>query len=201
MDPEIFMHDREIFREKLLTWATTLNEGSVSDAARIEIAEALEEMVKDIEVLGRPPQLGTLLAEDFDLVEGSEDGERNYCEGYELIDPLVEAGCGRLCSKDGTIGDALSWAAGLLKSKHAPVSDLAIILDMLALHVGRLRLTRLSKGVLVDPYADQMDDTAKVQHNSNQRYGNEYLRAIWNRLYCCMDCNCNKCSMTADKLL
>ena len=202
MDPETFMHDRETFREKLLTWAIALGEGSISDEVRIEIAEELEEMVKDIEVLGTPPPLWKLPAEDFDLVDScSEDGERNYCEGYELIDPLAEADFGRLCSKDGTIRDALSWAAGLLKSKHAPVPDIAIILDMLAVHVGRLRLTRVSEGVLVDPYADQMDDMAKSQHNSNQRYGNEYLRAIWNRLYSCMDCNCDKCSVTGDKLL
>ena len=191
------MHGRQTFQEKLHAWANVLSEGSVSDDARMEIAEASEEMVKHIEVLGTPPPTRNLPAEDFDLVDScSEDGERNYCEGHELIDPLAEADFGRLCSKDGTIRDALSWAVGLLKSNHAPVSDIAIILNMLALHVGRLRLTRVSEGVLVDPYADQMDDMAKVQHDSNQGYGNEYLRAIWNRLYGCMDCNCDKCSMT-----
>jgi hypothetical protein len=91
--------------------------------------------------------------------------------------------------------DTLSWAAELLRRKQAPVSDIAIILDMLALHVGRLRLTRVSEGVVVDPYADDMDDLARLRHDSNQSYGNEYLHAIWNRLYNCMDCNCDKCSL------
>jgi hypothetical protein len=65
---------------------------------------------------------------------------------------------------------------------------------MLALHVGRLRLTRVPEGVVVDPYADKMGGLARMRHGSNQNYANDYLRAIWNRLYDCMDCNCDKCS-------
>lgn len=196
MDPELFMHDRQAFREKLLTWSNTLSEGPVSDGVRMEITEVLEEMVKDIEVLGTPPTLGSLLAEDFDLVDScSEVKDCGFCEGYELIDPLAEADFGRLCSKDGAVRDTLSWAAKILKRRHAPVSDIAIIMDMLALHIGRLRSTRVSEGVIVDPFADKMDDLAKEQHRSNQSYGNEYLRAIWNCLYSCMDCNCDKCSL------
>lgn len=194
IDPESFMHDRQKFREELLTWANTLNRESVQDSVRMEIATELEEMVKDIEVLGAPPPLGSLLAEDFDLIDGcSEDEDRDCHEGFELIDPLAEADFGRLCSKDGTIRDTLSWAVELLRGQ-APASDIAIILEMLALHVGRLRLTRVSDGVIVDQYADRMDDLARAQHKSNQSYRNEYLHAIWNRLYNCMNCNCDKCS-------
>jgi hypothetical protein len=132
-------------------------------------------MVKEIEVLGTPPPLGKLLAEDFDLVDScSGDEDHDFCESYELIDPLAEADFGRLCSKDGTIGDTLSWAAEMLR-RQAPVSDIAIILDMLALHVGRLRLTRVSEGVVVDLYADKMDDLARVRHESNQNYANESI--------------------------
>jgi hypothetical protein len=195
MDPESFMHDRQIFREDLLTWANTLSAGSVEDSVRMEIIAEMEEMIRDIEVLGTPPPLGTLLAEDFYLVDSSSaDKDRDFCEGYELIDLLAEAEYGRLCSKDGTIRDTLSWTVELLKRKQAPVPDIAVVLDMLALHVGRLRFTRVSEGVFVDPYADEMDDLARAQHMSNQSYGNEYLCAIWNRLYSCMDCNCDKCS-------
>lgn len=195
MDPETFMHNRQTFRENLLTWANNLSADSIKDSIRMGIVAGLEEMVKEIEVLGTPPPLGKLLAEDFDLVDScSGDENHDYCEGFELIDPLAEADFGRLCSKDGTFRDTLSWASELLRRRQAPFSDIAIILDMLALHVGRLRLTWISEGVVVDPYADRVDDLARVRHESNQTYGNEYLRAIWNRLYDCMDCNCDKCS-------
>ncbi|CEO58649.1 hypothetical protein PMG11_03357 [Penicillium brasilianum] len=195
-DPESSMHDRQLFREELLTWANTLNEGSVLDSSRMKIAAELDEMVKDIEVLGAPPPLGSLLAEDFDLIDRSSEDEDLDChEGFELIDPLAEADFGRLCSKDGTVRDTLSWAGDLLRRGQAPASDIAIILEMLALHVGRLRFARVSDGVVVDPYADKMDDLAGAQHKSNHSYGNGYLQAIWNRLYNCMDCNCDKCSL------
>jgi hypothetical protein len=58
MDPETFMHDRQTFRENLLTWAKILSAGSVQDNVRMEIVAELEEMVKEIEVLGTPPPLG-----------------------------------------------------------------------------------------------------------------------------------------------
>jgi hypothetical protein len=196
LDPESFMHDRQLFREELLTWANTLKEVSVLDSSQMKIAAELDEMVKDIEVLGAPPPLGSLLAEDFDLIDrGSEDEDLACHEGFELIDPLAEADFGRLCSKDGTVRDTLSWAGELLRRGQAPASDIASILEMLALHVGRLRFARVSDSVVVDPYADEMDDLARAQHKSNHSYENGYLQAIWNRLYNCMDCNCDKCSL------
>ncbi|KAJ5883967.1 uncharacterized protein N7473_010853, partial [Penicillium subrubescens] len=174
MDPETFMHDRQTFRENLLTWANKLSADSTHDSIRMEIVSELEEMVKEKESTHVP-----------DSCSGDED--HDYCEGYELNDPLAEAGFGRPCSKDGTIRDTLSWASELLKRRQVPVSDVAIILDMLALHIVRLRLTRISEGVVVDPYVDKMDDLARVRHESNQNHANEYLRAIWNRLYDCRD--------------
>jgi hypothetical protein len=69
MDPETFMHDRQTFRENLLTWANKLSADSTHDSIRMEIVSELEEMVKEKEVLGTPPLLGMLLAEDFDLVD------------------------------------------------------------------------------------------------------------------------------------
>lgn len=195
MDSETFMHDRQTFRENLLTWVNKLSADSIGDSVLMETVTELREMVKEIEILGTPPPLRALSTEDFDLVDScSGDEDVGYCEGYEQIDPLAGADSGRLCYKDGIIRDTLSWAVEMLRRRQAPVSDIAAILDMLALHVGRLRLIRVSEGVVVDPYADKMDDLSRVRHESNQNYANEYLLAIWNRLYDCIDCNCYECS-------
>ena len=212
MDPEIFMRDRQIFREKLLEWARVLTTEPVPETAHIEISTGLEDMVRDIEILGTPPPLRSLNAEDFDLVETAsisismstlglqtENGEdEDLPEGFELIDPCAEADFGRLCSKDGTVRDTLSWAVELLRRRHAPVSDIAMILDMLALHIGRLRWMPVmaeGKGIMVDSHADEMDEMARRGYDSRQNLTNVYLQAVRNRLDSCMECNCDKCGL------
>jgi alpha-D-ribose 1-methylphosphonate 5-triphosphate synthase subunit PhnI len=98
MDPDSFMHDRKTFRENLLTGANKLSADPMQDSIRMGIVAELEEMVKEIEVLGTPLPIGKLLAEDFDLVNScSGDKDHDFCKGYELIDPLAEADFGRLC--------------------------------------------------------------------------------------------------------
>jgi hypothetical protein len=37
MDPETFMHDRQTFRENLLTWANKLSADSIQEDIRMEI--------------------------------------------------------------------------------------------------------------------------------------------------------------------
>ncbi|KAJ5491469.1 hypothetical protein N7539_003036 [Penicillium diatomitis] len=213
MDPEMFMRDRQHFREKLLGWVRILSDESVSETAYVEIVAELNDMVRDIEILGQPPPLRTLQAEDFDLIDSTfpptsenHGEEHDDPDGFEMIHPLAEADFGRLCSKDGAVRDTLSWAGELLRRRNAPFADIAVILDMLALHIGRLRLMRDKKdedelqdgeGIGVDAYADEMDEMARVEHESRQQLPNEYLRAIWNRLYSCMDCNCDKCGLVA----
>ncbi|KAF3398596.1 hypothetical protein F1880_005686 [Penicillium rolfsii] len=195
MNPQNFIRDRQTFRERLLKLANKLSAGSIDDRTRMEIVAELEVMVKEIEVIGTPPPLGKVLARNFDLVDsGAGDEDNDSFESYVLTDALAEADFGRFCSKDGAIRDTLSWASELLSRRQAPLPDIGVILDMLALHIGRLRLTPVSEGVVVDLYADNMDNLARLRHESNQNYENKYLRAIWNRLYDCMDCHCDKCS-------
>jgi hypothetical protein len=50
MDSETFMHDRQTFRENLLTWANKLSADSIKNSIRMAIVAELEELVKEIEL-------------------------------------------------------------------------------------------------------------------------------------------------------
>lgn len=164
----VFEGNRHALYRDIFKWSQELRRG---EQVHMNIAAKLDDFAEGWRI-GQSEEIANM------NLESEVDVRNNICQKVE-----------RLC-------DAMNWVADILRRQLAVEVDIADILVVISVHVGRCRYF-CSSATLPDPYADGLDVFAENENEfwwKNHR--NQFVRDISTALMESMKCQCCRCMHT-----